>query len=283
MKLLTINTHSLQEEHYPEKLEQFVEAILRESPDIIAMQEVSQTMDAPLMDPEELTGQYLSSIGSIPIRADNHAAQVARRLKRAGAACSWAWLPVKLGYEKYDEGVAILSLGRSIRTVDRILVSKVNDYANWRTRAVLGVQVEGMEDWFYSVHMGWWGEEEESFENQWKKLNSCVATKRICGPVWLMGDFNAPDAARGESYDTVAAGGWVDTYRTAPGRDQGLTVPGVIDGWRDRLPADAQGMRLDYIWCSREVPILSARVAFNGTKEPVISDHFGVMIETKEN
>ena len=44
MKLLTINTHSLQEEHYPEKLEQFVEAILRESPDIIAMQEARPWM-----------------------------------------------------------------------------------------------------------------------------------------------------------------------------------------------------------------------------------------------
>lgn len=282
MKLLTINTHSLQEENYPEKLAHFVEVILRESPDIIAMQEVSQTADAPLMAEDALTGQYPSA-GRIPIRADNHAAQVARRLRDAGAACSWAWLPVKLGYEKYDEGVAILSLGRSIRTADRILISKSNDYANWQTRAALGVQVEGRSDWFYTVHMGWWGDEDECFENQWKKLNSCVATKRICGPVWLMGDFNAPDAVRGESYDTVAAAGWVDTYQTALYRDHGLTVPGVIDGWRDRLPADAQGMRLDYIWCSRETPILSSRVVFDGTTGAVISDHFGVMIETKEN
>lgn len=282
MKILTINTHSLQEENYPEKLERFVEFIIREAPDIVAMQEVSQTADAPLMDPEELAG-LVSAAGRIPIRTDNHAAQVARRLHRAGTPCSWTWLPVKLGYEKYDEGLALLTLGRSIRTVDQMRISKVNDYANWKTRAALGVQVEGRSDWFYTVHMGWWDDEDERFENQWKNLNSCVATKRICGPVWLMGDFNAPDAVRGESYDTVAAAGWVDTYRAALNRDRGLTVPGVIDGWRDRLPADAQGMRLDYIWCSREVPILSSRVVFDGTSEAVISDHFGVMIETKEN
>ena len=49
MKILTINTHSLQEENYEQKLCWFVESILKERPDIIAMQEVNQTADAPLM------------------------------------------------------------------------------------------------------------------------------------------------------------------------------------------------------------------------------------------
>ena len=58
MKLLTINTHSLQEENYAQKLDQFVESVLKERPDLIAMQEVNQTCDAELADPELLTGQY---------------------------------------------------------------------------------------------------------------------------------------------------------------------------------------------------------------------------------
>ena len=154
MKILTINTHSLQEENYEQKLCWFVESILKERPDIIAMQEVNQTADAPLMAPELLAGQYPVP-GALPVRRDNHAANVALRLRNAGVSCYWAWVPIKLGYGKYDEGVAILSLGRPIRCTDVFPISKVRDYQNWRTRAVLGVQVEGHPDWFYTVHMGW--------------------------------------------------------------------------------------------------------------------------------
>ena len=282
MKILTLNTHSLQEENYQQKLSWFVEGILKEKPDIIAMQEVNQTAEAELMDLEMLEGQYPIP-GSMKIRQDNHAAQVAYRLRQAGIDCYWAWLPIKLGYGKYDEGVAILSLGRKIRCVDKFPISKVNDYQNWRTRAVLGVQVEGLEDWFYTVHMGWWDDAAERFLDQWKTLSGCIATKRYYGTVWLLGDFNAPDLVRGQSYEYIVSCGWVDTYKIAKFYDSGITVPGVIDGWREKLTdKHAEGMRLDYIWCSESKEVFSSRVVFNGLKEPVVSDHFGVMIQVKE-
>ncbi len=282
MKILTLNTHSLQEINYQKKLQWFVESIIAEKPDIIAMQEVNQTANAPLMDVAMLEGQYPIP-GCMKIRQDNHAAQVAYRLRQAGIECYWAWLPIKLGYDRYDEGVAIISLGRKIRCVDKFPISKVNDYHNWRTRAVLGVQVEGLEDWFYSIHMGWWEESENGFLEQWKILNSCIAGKRMCGSVWLLGDFNAPDVVPGQSYEHMVASGWIDTYRAAQFADCGITVPGVIDGWREKLKGKrVDGMRLDYIWCNQKREILSSRVVFNGMKEPVVSDHFGVMIETKE-
>ena len=55
MKLLTLNTHSLQETHYEEKLEQFIEEIVKTQPDIIAMQEVNQSISAPSAGPELLS------------------------------------------------------------------------------------------------------------------------------------------------------------------------------------------------------------------------------------
>ena len=282
MKILTLNTHSLQEENYQQKLEWFIEGILKEMPDIIAMQEVNQTADAGELPVQMLEGQYPVP-GCMKIRRDNHAARVAHRLRQAGVECYWAWLPIKLGYDRYDEGVAILSLGRPIRCIDTFPISKVNDYQNWRTRAVLGVQVEGLEDWFYCLHMGWWDDENERFLDQWKKLNCCIAGKRMCGPVWLLGDFNAPDMIPGQSYEYIVASGWIDTYQTAQSRDSGITVPGMIDGWRERMQEKhLDGMRLDYIWCNQKKEILSSRVVFNGIKEPVVSDHFGVLIETKE-
>ena len=281
MKILTINTHSLQEENYQQKLEWFIEALLREKPDSVAMQEVNQTATEEQVDESMLLGQFPVP-GCMTIRRDNHAARVAYRLHQAGVHCSWAWLPIKLGYGKYDEGVAILSLGRNIRAVDAFPISKCNDFSNWKTRKVLGVQFEGMDDWFYTVHMGWWGDEEEPFLHQWKVLNSCIAAKRMCGPVWLMGDFNAPSTVRGESYDHILKSGWHDTFLSAARRDDGITVPGVIDGWRDKLPAMCRnGMRVDYIWCSKKQQVLSSYVIFNGRYEPVISDHFGILTETK--
>ena len=282
MKILTLNTHSLQEENYQQKLNWFVEGILKEMPDIIAMQEVNQTAAAELMDLEMLEGQYPIP-GCMKIRRDNHAAQVAYRLRQAGIECYWTWLPIKLGYGKYDEGVAILSLGRKIRCVDKFPISKINDYQNWRTRAVLGVQVEGLDDWFYTVHMGWWDETAERFLDQWNTLSSCIATKRCYSTIWLLGDFNAPDQVLGQSYEHIVACGWVDTYKIAQYKDSGITVPGIIDGWREKLiDKNVEGMRLDYIWCSQRKEIFSSRVVFNGMKEPVVSDHFGVMIQVKE-
>ena len=283
MKLLTLNTHSLQETQYDQKLEWFVQTILREKPDIIALQEVNQTCDAPIMDADQLAGQYPVP-GCMQIRQDNHAAQVALRLHSAGISCYWAWLPVKRGYGKYDEGVAVLSLGRPIRCVDQFPVSKSRDYENWRTRAVLGVQVEGLEDWFYCLHMGWWDDEMDRFLDQWKTLNGCIASKRMCGEVWLMGDFNAPDHIHGQSYEHIVASGWFDTYAIARNRDSGITAPATIDGWKGRTVGErAEGLRLDYIWCSRKKEVRSSRIMFNGTKEPVVSDHFGILIDVKES
>ena len=50
MKLLTLNTHSLIEPDYEAKREIFVSFIAREQPEVFALQEVSQTACAPLLE-----------------------------------------------------------------------------------------------------------------------------------------------------------------------------------------------------------------------------------------
>ena len=47
MKLITLNTHSLVEPDYENKLKLFAEAVLRERPDVVALQEVNQSMGEP--------------------------------------------------------------------------------------------------------------------------------------------------------------------------------------------------------------------------------------------
>ena len=285
MKILTLNTHSLQEENYAQKLEWFIERILIEQPDVIALQEVNQTISAPKAPPHMYKGLISLSHG-IPLREDNHAAVIVKRLHQADIPCTWAWLPIKIGYGKYDEGLAVLAINHTIRHAESVLISRADNYANWKTRRILGVQLDGMDDWFYTVHMGWWNDAEEPFQSQWKHLEFCLKEKRTSSMVWLLGDFNSPAEVKAEGYDFIHHSGWKDTYLLAEQKDDGITVAGVIDGWRDKIKdsdshSGRNGMRIDHIWCSQNVPVISSNIVFNGSNGPVVSDHFGLMIQMK--
>lgn len=301
MKLITLNTHSLEEADYPEKLRRFAETVLRELPDVIALQEVNQNRTAAPVEAEALeecgflacgmsgggepalgtagAGAPMCGLaaGQIPVREDNHAYRLGRLLRREGVSYFWTWVPAKIGYGRYDEGTALFSR-LPILEAEWFYSTKTRDYENWKTRKVLGIsaEVEGELRRFYTVHMGWWGDETEPFLRQWERIQEHMG-RYLGQECWLMGDFNAPAHVKGEGYQLVRESGWFDTYELARERDSGITVSGCIDGWRDGAPED--GMRIDYIWVNRKVPVRRSLVLFNGARGPVVSDHFGVMAE----
>ncbi|MBQ9780215.1 MAG: endonuclease/exonuclease/phosphatase family protein [Clostridia bacterium] len=271
MKLLTLNTHSLIEDNYRQKLSDFIVAVSRERPDVIALQEVNQKQNVAAV-PKDKLGAYISCDPSAVIREGNHALAVAEGLHAFDLVYHWTWLPIKRGYLHYDEGVAILSRA-PMEATDTVRISRVNDYKNWKTRKLLGARVGDV--WFYSIHLGWWDDPEEPFPAQWAKVNAHMARR---GQVFLMGDFNSPAETRGEGYDLVTRDGWTDTYTAASVRDNGITVSGRIAGWTHRdLPAE--GARVDHIFCNFPCRVSSFRVVFNGENEPVVSDHFGVLVD----
>lgn len=291
MKLMTLNTHSLQEEHYEQKLEQFAAAISQEQPDIIAMQEVNQTIGAPAAEAKLLEG-FLpvtenSSSKTAVVRTDNHAAQAAKRLRDAGVTYYWTWVPAKIGYGKYEEGLALFSKDHRIQAAEAFFISECHDFANWKTRKALGIRTDSSTDWFFTVHMGWWQDEEEPFASQWERLEGALRQKTKpqgtdgAAKVWLMGDFNSPAEFRGQGYDCIKQSGWYDTYTLAEAKDSGITVEGCIDGWRSLSEQGTmpEGMRMDQIWCSSPVLVKCSAVWFNGTNGAVVSDHFGVGID----
>ncbi len=276
MRLLTLNTHSLIEEHYEQKLWDFILTIEERRPDIIAMQEVNQTSDTSPVKPQSMTG-FRPCDPHATIREDNHALRVIQALLSRGLPYFWTWLPVKKGYGRYDEGLAIMSRAPMVGT-DTVTVSRTDDPLNWKTRKLLGIRTEtAPEDWFYSVHFGWWGDADEPFAHQWHQTEAHLNGR---GCVWLMGDFNNPAHVRGEGYDMISTSGWRDTFKDAAVRDDGVTVAKVIDGWSERSCTHS-GIRIDQIWCNRPRSIRSSQVVFNGANAPVVSDHFGVMIETE--
>lgn len=285
MKIMTMNTHSLAEPDFEQKREQFVQVLLRERPDILALQEVNQTMTAPAAGSGSSSG-YLPCPGvSVPLREDNYALWLAERLSAEGLSCQWSWLPAKIGYDRYDEGMALFSRV-PVAEVEVCRISQADDYHNWKTRKILGIRTEGPDTvWYYCVHMGWWDDNEESFESQWRVLNRHMEEKKAAGArVWLLGDFNSPSDVRDQGYDCVMKDGWLDTYDLAEEKDSGITVGHVIDGWRERPSGEEaqKGMRLDYLFCSEPVQVLCSRVMCSGIRDPQVSDHYGVMIETRE-
>lgn len=202
------------------------------------------------------------------------AAAVARMLEEAGCAYHWSWLPAKIGYDRYDEGMAVFSRA-PITAAENLLLSQINDYNNWKTRRALGICAGDV--WYYAVHLGWWKDEEEPFADQWNILAVAAGAKPLA---FLLGDFNSEADVRGEGYDLILRSGWQDTYRLARQRDDGYTVVQAIDGWRD-APDAAAKKRIDQIWCSQAVPVHSSRVVFGGKQEPRVSDHAGVLIEVE--
>lgn len=291
MKLLTLNTHSLIEPDYENKLNKTVESIARIRPDIIALQEVSQTADQEILGEEDLQGFFPVSDLDYEVRANNHAARFAASLRNSGANYYWTWIPIKIGYGIYDEGVALFSLSLIV-DVDAFRISHCSDYQYWKTRKVLGIRTIDSPDWYYSVHFGWWDDEEEPFKDQWHRLTEHLG-ERCCrkssdmsgtisdGNIILMGDFNSPSQVRGQGYDMICQEGWYDAYELAKEKDNGLTVVDKIDGWKERIPEGEEliGLRMDLILSKQKLAVSSSHVVFDGQNEPVVSDHYGVIAD----
>ena len=275
MKLLTLNTHSLLGEDAVERGELLAGALCEEVPDLIALQEVNQTRGA--LPVEQLPEGYCALGGETPLRADNFVLTLAERLTQAGLSYTWYWLPVKVGYDRFDEGLAILS--RFPLDSPRILsVSGTDDYTDWRTRKALLVHATDSDNWFCNLHTGWWDDPDDPFETQFDRLMRELPLNHT---VFLLGDTNNPAELRGEGYDRIICAGFHDTFRLAKNRYGDTTLHAEADGWRGRA-VGRDRFRVDQIFCNRPLSVCRYRTVFDGRDLPVVSDHFGVMITVQE-
>ncbi len=168
-----------------------------------------------------------------------------------------------------------MSLSHIVET-DTALVSGIDNYENWKTRKIIGIRTESNpKQWFYSAHYGWWEDKEELFEKQWERTIEHMADKFY---IWLMGDFNNPSQVQNEGYDLMMKSGYSDSFTVAKQKDNGITVCKSIDGWKDKSMHE-EGMRIDLIINNFNAEINSSKVIFNGENYPVVSDHFGVIVD----
>ncbi len=264
MKLLTLNVHAAPSKREDLEVFFFSRAVKQHLPDIIALQEINESLD--MGDP------LPTSLSPAPSREDNFAGLVMQRLAEEGLRYHMTWLPIKCGYGIYREGVALLSR-LSILEIDVCEVSQTHDPQNWRKRAVLGARTE--QGWFYSVHLGRWDDSLDPFAEQWRRLSEHLKSKS--GTVFLLGDFNAPAEKRGEGYDLVRSEGFYDSHKRARKKEDFPTILPLIDGWQDiegTVPC-----RIDHIFCNKSISVTECKSIFDGRDGEILSDHFGVLAE----
>ncbi len=262
MKLLTLNCHSWQEEHQLEKIKILAETIMEKSYDVIALQEVSQSIDA-----ETTFGR---------LKKDNYALILLEELKNLGVTdYQLVWDFSHIGFDVYEEGVALLTR-HQIENTTSFYVSQSENTSYWKTRRIVGanIRLNNESIAFYSCHLGWWGDEEEPFKEQIEALCHQASSNE---KYFLLGDFNNDANIRGEGYDYLLSKGLYDSYILSKEKDQGITVAGKIAGW-DKNKHD---LRIDYIFSNFLVKVETSSVIFNGKNQPIISDHYGVEVTIK--
>ncbi|HZH61314.1 MAG TPA: endonuclease/exonuclease/phosphatase family protein [Metabacillus sp.] len=262
MKLLTLNCHSWQEDHQLEKIKILAETIMEKSYDVIALQEVSQSIDS-----ETIEGR---------LKKDNFALILLEELKKLGVTdYQTVWDFSHIGYDVYEEGVSILTK-HPIENTTSFFVSQSDNTDYWKTRRIVGAKIRLNNESiaFYSCHLGWWGDEEEPFKEQIDALCDQASSNE---KYFLMGDFNNDANIRDEGYDYLLSKGLYDSYTLSEEKDQGVTVAGEIAGW----DKNKQDLRIDYIFSNFPVNVQKSSVIFNGKNKPVISDHYGVEVVIK--
>ena len=264
MRLLTLNTHSWREENSEHKIAHLAEVIVERDYDMIALQEVNQMTDAPLM-----ADGYL--------RSNNFMLVLLEEIKkRQGPSYYSYWRSSKTLRDYHEEGSCILSktpiLEENVFTVSRLAE---DDSPMKRNIVSITTEIEGRLIDVYSCHLGWWHDEKEPFKDQWTALYSHIKKDRLS---LLLGDFNNNANIRGEGYDMMIESGLIDTYDLAEEKDMGATVQGEIVGWA----GNTLDLRIDLILATEKLKVKRSSVIFNGNYKEVVSDHYGVEVVIEE-
>lgn len=258
LTLMILNLHCYQETEQDYKFSQIARAIDEREVDIVCFQEVAENW-------HDGHGDWESNSANI----------INQRLQKPyHLFTDWS----HLGFDKYREGVAILSrfplLGQEGR-----YVSESHDIYSIHSRKVVMAQIQapymGLLNVF-SAHLSWW---EDGFREQFRRLQEwadSVSGKQVSA-TFLCGDFNV--AAGSKGYEQVVESHQYDDQYLAANQ-QGLfeQVFRVNDPhWRDYLADD---YRIDYIFLNHDsqLQVTSAYVMFTEQDYGRVSDHCGYIM-----
>ena len=266
LKCLTLNTHSWMEENQLDKLEILAQRIAKEDYDLVCLQEVNQEVvskgqgDFPTYQP--VTGQP-------DLHTDHFAGLLVERLADLDRTYYWSWVYNHVGFDRYHEGVALLS--KNPISPRELRVSDTEDPLDYHTRKVLLAETQLMDQTFtvVSLHLSWWN---KGFQQEWARLEKALLEQE--NPIILMGDFNNSVGQEGYKAILTSPLELQDCHQVARERSGNHTVAGEIAGWQ----GNQEALKIDHIFCSQGMAVSSSKVVFDGQNGPVISDHYGLEV-----
>ncbi|MEO9475652.1 MAG: endonuclease/exonuclease/phosphatase family protein [Cyclobacteriaceae bacterium] len=268
--ILTINLHTYQESQQNEKLNMIVDVIGQLEVDFIALQECGQNKSSPI----------LSGI----IREDNMAMILANRVKeKYNADYNFVWNWAHLGWDVWEEGVAILSKHPLVDTDERYISSNTSTQSITSRKVIYGsYQLETDKINIFSAHTHWrTTETDEEHNNQIGNIKSMVEEKKalaVDATSFVCGDFNVnptSDYPWSEGYHTMMENNdYQDTFleiypdaNNRPAKSIYNTVGGSFPG------------RIDYIFMNENsrYQVSESQIIFTSSVVGKVSDHFGVL------
>lgn len=258
LRVLVLNLHCYQEADQAHKFWLIARAIDELGVDIACLQEVAENWNGG-------NGDWGS----------NSARIINEHLRRPfNLATDWS----HLGFDRYREGVAVLSRYPIMRQESRY-VSKSHDPYSIHSRKVVLAQINvptfGRVNVF-SSHLSWW---EDGFAEQFTALRRWArdAQTRHVAATLLCGDFNIEAGSRG--YELVADCGEYDDTFLAVTRPRAFTeiFRHRARNWRQQLGNDR---RIDYIFMRKTSGLraVGAREVFTEREFGRVSDHIGYMV-----
>lgn len=273
MKILTLNTHSWLESNQIAKLYRLAKEIINSDFEMIALQEVNQLIEAPIIP----NSSYIQSLSNKPIRKDNFAYLLIKILKQLGKNYYCIWVDSHTGFKIYEEGVALISKTPFINTQVITCRDSLN-FTDVRRRSLIGgsVYYHEKEVWFYSVHFSWWQfKNEELFATEWFNFQKQGKISKNDFSI-IMGDFNNDASIKHEGYELIqSTSALYDSFYQAQEKIGEYSVTKKIDGWEN----NKNELRIDYIFTTQPLKIKTYKILFNGQTQPTISDHYGISID----
>ncbi len=250
LKLLTLNLHCFAETKIQEKQKAIANKILDYDIDVVFLQEVAQTKNA-----ETISGL---------VKTDNYAWKLLELLKAINPEYQLFYIPFKIGFNIYEEGLGIISKHPLINKSSKY-ISQTRDFANWKTRKLLRCElyIEESKVVLATTHFGW-TDENEIFEKQFDLATEDFDKASV---VIMGGDFNiTPDS---QEYEFIKTQGWTDIFIDNKSLFHEPT-------FNNKAASKAETLRIDYIIVNNPFSLINGEILF---KDHPVSDHYGVYAE----
>ncbi len=259
LKVLALNLHCYQEDNQDYKLSLIARVIQELDIDVVCLQEVAENWNNGQGD------------------WNSNAAKIIRdRLPRHyHVHTDWS----HLGFDRYREGVAILSK-YELHQQDAGYVSGSNDAYSIHSRKVVTAKINvPYVGWInvFSAHLSWW---EDGFAEQFTNLKEWANQRHESKTTatLLCGDFNIKAGSEGYRL-VVDSKDYEDQYLKATSRNQFDRV--FRHDASDVSVELADDHRIDYLFMKRasRLQALSGRVLFTEEDYGRVSDHCGYYVE----